>query len=363
MTSLLQADCDAALEQTGPGVWEALRSSRILLTGGTGFVGSWLLELLLRANDVLDLQVGLVVLTRDPVAFRRKSPRLASAQAIDLHTGDIKWPFRLAGSFDYIIHAATEANADLNAREPRLVFDTIVDGTRHILEVAAASRCRRFLLVSSGAVYGRQPPDLELTPETFLGAPDPTSPQAAYGEGKRAAELLSVLGAAHGGFESTIARCFAFVGPYLPLDRHFAIGNFIHDAMAGGPVLVRGDGTAIRSYLYASDLAVWLLTILTLGIPGRPYNVGSADAITINNLAQTVADVIDPRVSITIVGAGTGGTANAVDRYVPNIGRARRELDLHSTVTLADAIKRTERWYKGNRPSGFGRKKVTFVSR
>jgi nucleoside-diphosphate-sugar epimerase len=345
MSSPLQADCDAAIEETSPDVFDALRGARVLLTGGTGFVGSWLLELLLRANETLGLGVRVVVLTRNPAAFREKSPRLAGASAIECYPGDVTKPFRPGGPFDYVIHAATEANPDLNEREPQLMFDTIVGGTRETLEVAAISRCRRLLLVSSGAVYGRQPAGVEAISEAYLGAPDPTSPQAAYGEGKRAAELLCVLGAKRGGFEATIARCFAFVGPYLPLNRRFAAGNFIRDAMAGGPVLVRGDGTAVRSYLYASDLAVWLLTILTLGISGRPYNVGSADPITISSLAQTVADVVNPRVSVTITGARPAPVADPIDRYVPNTDRARTELNLRSTVTLAGAIKRTERWY------------------
>ena len=169
------------------------------------------------------------------------------------------------------------------------MMETILDGTRRTLDFSAACGCRKLLFVSSGAVYGRQPADVALLDEEFPGGPDPTSPGSAYGEAKRAAELLCVLRGQRAGVEPKIARAFAFVGPYLPLDRHFAIGNFIGDALAGRPIVVRGDGTTVRSYMYGLDLALWLLAILVDGAPGRPYNVGSEEAISIGDLARRVA--------------------------------------------------------------------------
>ena len=219
MTNALADDLDHILAHT-EGLWDELRGQRLFITGGTGFFGCWLLESLLWANDRLALGTSAVVLTRDPGAFRAKAPHLAGHPSIQLLEGDVAaFPFP-SGHFSHVIHAATEASAQLNREQPLRMFDTIVEGTRHVLDFASQSGARKLLLTSSGAVCGRQPPDVTHVPEDYLGAPDPADPLSAYGEGKRAAELLCALYARPGGLEAKIARCFAFVGPYLPLDAH-----------------------------------------------------------------------------------------------------------------------------------------------
>ncbi len=123
---------------------------------------------------------------------------------------------------------------------------------------------------------GNSPPELTHIPEDYAGAPPTTDSTSAYGQAKRASEFLCTMYARQFGFAAVIARLFAFAGPYLPLNLNFAIGNFMRDVLAGGPVRIAGDGTPYRSYLYAADLAVWLLTFLIKGKSARPYNVGSA---------------------------------------------------------------------------------------
>ena len=122
------------------------------------------------------------------------------------------------------------------------------------------------------------------------------------------------------GFDTVIARLFAFVGPLFPLDENFAAGNFIRDALAGGPVQIDGDGTPYRSYLYAADLAIWLWTLLMLGERGTAYNVGSPDAVSIADLARRVVEVAAPRAEIRIAHAAIPGVPAA--RYIPATDRA-----------------------------------------
>ena len=283
-----------------------------------------------------------MVLTRNPDAFRHKAPHLARHPAIRLQAGDVRDFAFPAGGFSHVIHAATEASAKLNTEQPLLMFDTILEGTRRALELARQSGAKKFLLTSSGAVYGRQPPELTHVPEDYAGSPDPALPGSAYGEGKRAAELLCALYHRQHGLEPKIARCFAFVGPYLPLDGHFAIGNFIRDAQAGGPLRIQGDGTPFRSYLYAADLAAWLWTILFKGQACRPYNVGSEEALTIAQVAERVVKTVNPALKVEIARLPVPG--QPAERYVPSTRRAGTELGLTPSIDSCGALRKTLRW-------------------
>ena len=319
------------------GLWEELRGQRIFITGGTGFFGCWLLESFAWANEKLKLDATATVLTRNADAFRKKVPHLAASPSVQIYPGDIRSFEFPKGHFSHIIHAATPASARLNEEDPLEMLDTIVAGTRRALDFAVACGAKKFLLTSSGAVYGRQPPDMTHIPEEYPGAPDPTDPHSAYGEGKRLAELLCALYHRQHGIETKIARCFAFVGPHLPLDAHFAIGNFIRDALRGGPIRVNGDGTPHRSYLYAADLAIWLWTILVRGQACRAYNVGSEDARPIAAMAAAVAGA-SADVAVRIAQRSALVTAS---RYVPKTKRAEDELGLKIWIPLEDAINRT----------------------
>ena len=342
MKNRLTNDLEHILEHTH-GLWEEVRGNRIFITGGTGFFGCWLLESFLWINSRLNLNAKIVVLTRNIESFRKKAPHLVSSSDIEFLVGDVRKFDFPRGIFSHIVHAAAESKAKYDDENPLEMLDTIIQGTRHTLDFAVSCGAKKFLLTSSGAVYGKQPPEIPYIPETYMGAPDVRNQTAVYGEGKRMAELLCSTYANKYGVEAKIARCFAFVGPYLPLDKHFAIGNFIQDSLHGGPIKVNGDGTPYRSYLYASDLAIWLWTILFKGRSNYPYNVGSGKDITIKQVANTVAQSVSPKLKVNI--AEVSDAEKKPERYIPNVSRAKNELGLREIINLSEAIRLTKNWY------------------
>ncbi len=333
-------DLTLILEQTRD-LWAELRGQQIFITGGTGFFGCWLLESFARANQSLGLGARAVVLTRNPGVFAAKVPHLTCRSDIELVSGDVRDFVFPAGIYSHVIHAGTATN---EAVEPQEMFDTIVDGSRRVLQFAAERGTRKLLFVSSGAVYGRQPSDLTHIPEDFGGGPDPLDVASAYGEGKRAAEQLSMLATQRTHCAVKVARCFAFVGPHLPLDGQFAIGNFIRDVLAGQPIQVRGDGTPYRSYLYAADLVAWLWTILVRGTPARAYNVGSNQAVSIAQLAELVQTALNCAQPVRVNQSPVPGQPSS--RYVPDVNRAATELGLQGAIPLNEAICRTANWWR-----------------
>ncbi len=340
-------DLDLILAQTRE-LWEEMRGQSVFITGGTGFFGCWLVESFCHVNRALELGARATVLTRDPTRFAAKAPHLAGDPAIALHAGDVRSFNFPAGEFRYVIHAATEASAKQSAEEPMEMLSTILAGTERTLKFAAQCGARKLLLTSSGAVYGRQPGDMTHVPESYDGAPDPLNAASVYAEGKRAAELMCAVyqksAEAKGvEFEAKIARCWAFCGPHLPLDAHFAIGNFIGDVLAGRSISIAGDGTPRRSYLYAADLATWLWTILFRAPSLLAINVGSARDVSIRELAECVTAKLAPETNIQVAKQAVPGAVP--ERYVPSVERVEMLLGLRETVGLEDAIRRTAEWH------------------
>ena len=331
----LADDLDHVLAHTDA-LWDTLRGSRLFVTGGSGFFGTWLLESLLWANDRLGLGVRVEVLTRNPEQFMVKVPHLAEHSAVSLVCGDQVEFVAPGGAFDVLVHAAVEYGT------PRATFERNVLGTSRLLTFAEQAGVTRSLFTSSGAVYGAQPRDVERLSEDFAGAPALTDPASAYGLAKRSSEHLAALYPSVG---MRIARGFAFVGPYMPLDRTGAMGNFLADALGGGPIRVGGDGTPLRTYLYAADLAIWLWTILLRGEAGRPYNVGGAAILSVREVAERVASEVNPDASVQIAIPAERGLPA---RYVPDVDRARNELGLESWIGVDEAIRRTAQYLRSN---------------
>lgn len=294
--------------------------TKVLITGGSGFFGKSILDYFSRTSS----DYSFTVLSRhglDP-AFAASISRsgVLKSQVMQL-TGDVRCFEVGSARFDYVIHAATPARADVPDDEMRSI---IVDGTANALCQAGKCGARKFMMVSSGGVYG----------SGFTGPiseEDEPRPYTVYGQAKLLAEKMAV----ESGLYVLLPRCFAFVGPYLDRNAHFAIGNFIRDALEGNDIVIKGDGSPIRSYLDADDLVEWLFAILERGESGRLYNVGSDEAISIRDLACLVRDALGSACGVKVLGVSVPGAANC---YVPNVDRIRGELGVDVHVGLREAI-------------------------
>ncbi|HSA31443.1 MAG TPA: NAD(P)-dependent oxidoreductase [Candidatus Omnitrophota bacterium] len=305
---------------------------RIFVTGGTGFFGKWMLESFRWIINQEGVKISVIVLSRDPERFLKTNPSFARESWLSFLKGDIRsfeWPEEHC---DYMIHGAADAGAGRTPEQVHEVADVIEKGTERVLKFAAAKKPSRVLFLSSGAVYGTQPQNILHVDESYHGKPD-----TEYGRAKLSAERLCCEYASAHGFEIAIARCFAFIGPFLPLGRYYAAGNFLQNILDGKEVLIKGNGRTTRSYLYMSDLVIWLFKILQSGISLRPYNVGSDQRIEIADLAKLMVSLSGSNVPVRITNEYK---EQGVAQYVPCIERAKKELNLKVGIGLEDAIRK-----------------------
>ena len=335
MYQLPQKDLNEITKRLGKDIF-ALSGKNLFLTGATGFIGKCILESLLWMDEQFDLDIKIYAISRSPNSFYKANPHFLTKKQLFIFESDVRGDLSKLDipPCHYVIHGATDV---VLQSSPADVFTTCVDGTSKVLSYARTLGCKKFLLLSSGAVYGKHSDEAGGFPETYKGQIDLEAAGSAYALGKQVSEWLA--NQHKNSMDINIVRCFALVGPYLPLDKHFAIGNFIKDAIAGRDIQINGDGTPLRSYLYVSDLCWWLLKILLSNKSGT-WNLGSNEALTISDLADVVRRVLNPNIKVNINGKNQGN----FERYIPNISKANFDLGLTPTVSLVEAIQRTADW-------------------
>jgi nucleoside-diphosphate-sugar epimerase len=330
-----QADKKLVLLHTKQ-LWEhnISKGENIFITGATGFFGKSLLDTFVYINEVLNLESKIIVLTRDKAKFLSEYPQFNTSE-IEFVEGTLSTFEYPKQPISYIIHAAN----DLNENDNSINIDQrpFIVGTKRILELARQKKVKAILHTSSGAVYGSKSMSQLISEDQYN---DNNIDQFFdyYATNKRHIEKLCDDFYLQYHVPSKIARCFAFVGPYLPLDLHYAIGNFIKNYVENSPLIIKGDGLAYRSYLYSADLCIWLWTILFNGKPCRPYNVGSDEYYTLLEIAKKITGFKNSLLPINVLNEKTAVKASW---YIPSIQRAKNELQLEVYTTLDLAIEKT----------------------
>ena len=341
-SSVLTADF-LAITQSIPSDLKLVVDSNLLITGASGFVGKWLTLSWLSARQELNGNGRLMVVARNIGELRKLCSIYGATNEVIYIESDIR-DFEIPTEFtpEYVIHAATPASESLNNQQPEEMMSIIIEGQRNILNESIRSGVGKFLFLSSGAVYGKQPVDVQYVTEDYGGGPLPTDVRSAYHEGKRVAELMGNIRAANNKLSFVTGRLFAFLAPYLPLNTHFAAGNFLLDGMTGRDISVHSDGQSIRSYQYGSDLCVFLWALLIRGRTGEAYNVGSDEAVSISNLAHQIQSTLSTASKVEILGDIDSSTHT---RYVPSIEKIKTELLVSNVLDLQSSIARTAKWF------------------
>ncbi len=322
---------------------ERLRHSELVVIGGTGFVGTWIAEMVGALNDDYRFGISLYLMARNVNLFESRWPHLASRNDIHLIKSDVRQPGNLPMQADWVIHAAANPDVRTHASNPLDTASIIVDGTMAVLRTAERlGRLKQLLYLSSGLVCGTQTDSANGMTEKSGGAPAPEA-SFIYPNAKRFAETICSAARIQSRIPVLVARPFSFIGPYQPLATPWAQTNFLADALRGKSIRVLGDGQVIRSYLYGGDAAYWFLKILTNGQSGDVVNVGSPVGITLQDLAKEVAKNFNPAPEIMLNTAPRSGNRSA--HFLPDTRHAQQEYELSVFTPLEEAIALTVQWH------------------
>lgn len=297
-TRHLQIEEDLSWIVSQPLPWAEFKNRHLLITGATGFIGGYLLELFSFLNEInADNNTRITALVRDRKRFYQRFPHLRDRADIDLLVGDLTEisPLITETSLDFIIHCASEASPLHYLQQPADTITTNTLGTLLLLEVARKHQAR-FLYLSSGAIYGQS--QQEVLTEQDYGIVDPLDERACYSEGKRAGEAICMAYHRQHGLDIRIARVSHTYGPGLELNDGRVFTDFMADALAGRNIHIKGCPSDARPFCYISDMVEGLMRIFLKGESGQAYNIGADSQITIAELAQLLCEISTHPISV-----------------------------------------------------------------
>ena len=362
LQQLLDEDLEAICEDLAAEFTE-MSGSRLLVTGGAGFLGYYLVQSVLHWNErrAASPKIDLTVYDNYVRGVPEWLEALRDRSHLELRRVNITEPLPAdMGHFDYVIHAAGIASPIYYRANPLQCIDANIDGLRHLLDYAVTERdaghpLRGFLFYSSSEIYGDPPATAIPTPETHRGNVSCTGPRACYDESKRFGETLCVTYAKQEGVPVRMARPFNNYGPGLKITDGRVIPDFAKDLLAGRDIVMLSDGSPKRTFCYATDAITGYFKVLVRGGAGEPYNIGiERPEISIAELAnlavKAAAELFGYRGKVVL---GQSVEADYLidnpNRRCPAIDKARSELGFDPKVFIEEGIYRSLIWYSHNR--------------
>ncbi len=342
--------------------FEQFLGKKILITGGAGFLGYYLVQSILYYNEGLDAQKKIQLTIYDN--YMRGVPswleKLKGNTSLTLVKHDITQPLpEDIDDFQFIIHAASIASPTFYRQYPIETMDANVNGLRYLLEYSLNQKRKNmplegFLFFSSSEVYGDPQPENIPTPEDYYGHVSCTGPRACYDESKRYGETLCVNFAQQHDLPIKSARPFNNYGPGLKITDKRVIPDFARDILAQKDIVMYSDGSPTRTFCYVADAIIGYLKILVNGKPGEAYNIGVENPeISMLTLAEKLVEIAKKEFNYEgkVVSQKSDEGDYLVDnpnRRCPIIDKAKKDLNYNPSISLMDGLTRSLIWYKDN---------------
>ncbi|OGZ65382.1 MAG: hypothetical protein A3C50_03510 [Candidatus Staskawiczbacteria bacterium RIFCSPHIGHO2_02_FULL_43_16] len=329
-----------------------LEGKNILVTGGSGFLGGYFLDVIAFFNEHHFTEpCKIICLDNLIVGDQKRMAGLLEKDYFEFIKHDISKPFSYDGPIDFIVHAASVASPTYYRQYPLETIDANVLGTRYLLELAKEKKTRSFLFMSTSETYGDPSPENIPTPETYRGNVSFTGPRACYDESKRLGETLCMAFWQQYGLPVKIARPFNFYGPGLRLDDKRVLPDFVNNVLHNKPIVIHSDGKATRTFCYISDAIAGLFKILLSDFNGEAFNVGNdtQGEISMLDLAKMVQDISGKNVGILHKASlDKNYVTDNPQRRAPDLSKIRRMLNYQPSIDLKTGLQKSIAWYKDN---------------
>ena len=322
--------------------WQLLDNKTVMITGATGLIGKYLIEVLLMRNRLRGLHTRIIAVGRNKEKFRARFKDVEDSEHLVFYCHDVQKPFDdFKERVDVIVHMASNTHPKLYATDPIGTEMSNILGTYYLLQLAGANKGCRFVFASSGDIYGDNRSDKEFIEETDCGYINCNTLRAGYIEGKRASEALCNAYREAEGIEFVIARFCRLYGPTMQLSDSKAISQFINKAIEKQDIVLKSKGTQTFSYLYIYDAVTALLTVICNGVDGQAYNIADNDqALALRQLAGILAEIGESKVVFDLPDEIEHKGASTFQN-VKLDGRKLKSLGWESVVDMKEGLRYT----------------------